>query len=199
MGPKAPNAFNKIKKQHKWEKLEKKIEQGRRWVKKMENLLSSLRREKIKMRKRSWTRHGEVILIEIFMYLGEALFFSLDETTAYFTYFGILVVLERMKVKWKKFLAHFLRQHFSGHRSGCRNKQGNAWCKSRSIMLRHEAQDEGSYRKSVSCESLGTLRRFETRQRYSVYTALNIDSHCIINRNVIFYHVSNRQNVVILM
>jgi hypothetical protein len=58
--PKHAMHFNKIKKQDAWKLLGK--EMNRRvdeCKKKMENLLSSLRREKMKMRKSSGTGKGE--------------------------------------------------------------------------------------------------------------------------------------------
>jgi hypothetical protein len=58
--PKHPMQFNKIKKQEAWEELGK--EMSRRvdeCKKKMENLLSSLRREKMEMRKSIGTGKGE--------------------------------------------------------------------------------------------------------------------------------------------
>jgi len=58
--PKHPMHFNKIIKQDVWEELEKELNRPIDTCKtKMENLLSSLRREKIKMRKNSRTGKGE--------------------------------------------------------------------------------------------------------------------------------------------
>jgi peptidoglycan hydrolase-like amidase len=51
--PKHPMHFNKIRKHDAWEEL------GNKCKKKMENLLSPLRREKMKMRKSSGTGKGE--------------------------------------------------------------------------------------------------------------------------------------------
>jgi len=52
--------FNKIRKQDAWEKLGKGMNRHvNECKKKMENLLSSLRREKMKMRKSSGTGKGE--------------------------------------------------------------------------------------------------------------------------------------------
>jgi hypothetical protein len=60
--PKQPMHFNKIKKQDAWEELGKEMNRTvdeYECKKKMENLLSSLRREKMKMRKSSGTGKGE--------------------------------------------------------------------------------------------------------------------------------------------
>jgi hypothetical protein len=46
---------------------------------------------------------------------------------------------------------------------GSRNKLGTSWCNTRRILLHHEARDESSDRKSVSCQSLATLRRYGTQ------------------------------------
>jgi hypothetical protein len=52
--------FNKIKKQDAWEELGKEMKRPvDECKKKMENLLSSLRREKMKMRKSSGTGKGK--------------------------------------------------------------------------------------------------------------------------------------------
>jgi hypothetical protein len=56
LDPKYPLCFNKIKMQDKWEELGTEMNGS---VKKMENLLSSLRQEKMKMRKSSGTGKGE--------------------------------------------------------------------------------------------------------------------------------------------
>jgi len=58
--PKHPMHFNKIRKQDAWEALGKEMNRPvDECKKKMENLLSSLRREKMKMRKSSGTGKGE--------------------------------------------------------------------------------------------------------------------------------------------
>jgi len=58
--PKHPMHFNKISKQDAWEELGKEMNRPIDKCKnKMENLLSSLRREKMKMRKNSGTGKGE--------------------------------------------------------------------------------------------------------------------------------------------
>ena len=58
--PKHPMHFNKIRKQAAWEELGKEMNRPvDECKKKMENLLSSLRREKMKMRKSSGTGRGE--------------------------------------------------------------------------------------------------------------------------------------------
>jgi hypothetical protein len=57
--PKHPMHFNKIKKQDAWEELGKEMNRPVDEHKKMENLLLSLRREKMKMRKSSGTGKGE--------------------------------------------------------------------------------------------------------------------------------------------
>jgi hypothetical protein len=58
--PKQPMHFNKIGKQDTWEELGKEMSRPvDEYKKKMENLLSSLRREKMKMRKSGETRKGE--------------------------------------------------------------------------------------------------------------------------------------------
>jgi hypothetical protein len=55
-----PMHFNKIKKQDAWEELGKEMNRPvDECKKKMDNLLSSLRREKMKMRKSSGTGQGE--------------------------------------------------------------------------------------------------------------------------------------------
>jgi len=60
--PKHPMHFNKIRKQDAWEELGKGINKPvDECKKKMENLLSSLRREKMKMRKSSGTGKGEYL------------------------------------------------------------------------------------------------------------------------------------------
>jgi len=57
---KHPMHFNKIRKQDAWEELEKEMNRPVDECKqKLENLLSSLRREKMKMRKSSGTGKGE--------------------------------------------------------------------------------------------------------------------------------------------
>ena len=58
--PKHPMHFNKIRKQDAWEELGKEMNKPvDECKKKMENLLSSLRREKMLMRKSSGTGKGE--------------------------------------------------------------------------------------------------------------------------------------------
>jgi hypothetical protein len=58
--PKHPMHFNKIRKQDAWEQLGKEVNRTvDECKKKMVNLLSSLRREKMKMRKSSRTGKGE--------------------------------------------------------------------------------------------------------------------------------------------
>jgi hypothetical protein len=58
--PKHPMHFNKVKKQGAWEELGKEMNRSVDEIKKkMEILLSSLRREKMKMRKSSGTGKGE--------------------------------------------------------------------------------------------------------------------------------------------
>jgi len=58
--PKPPVHFNKIRKQDAWEELRKEMNRPVDECKnKMENLLSSLRREKLNMRKSSGTGKGE--------------------------------------------------------------------------------------------------------------------------------------------
>jgi hypothetical protein len=58
--PKHPMHFNKIRKQDAWEELGKEMNRPiDEYKKKMENLLSSLRREKMKMRKSSGTAKVE--------------------------------------------------------------------------------------------------------------------------------------------
>jgi hypothetical protein len=58
--PKHPMHFNKIRKQDAWEELGKEVNRPvDECKKKMVNLLSSLRREKMKMRKSSRTGKGE--------------------------------------------------------------------------------------------------------------------------------------------
>ena len=58
--PKHPMHFNKIRKQDAWKELGKEVNRPvDECKKKMENLLSSLRREKMKMRKSSGTGKGE--------------------------------------------------------------------------------------------------------------------------------------------
>jgi hypothetical protein len=60
MGHKAPMHFNKIKKQDAWQELGKEMNRPvDECKKKMDNLLSSLRREKMKMRKSRGTGKGE--------------------------------------------------------------------------------------------------------------------------------------------
>jgi hypothetical protein len=57
--PKHPMHFNKIKKQDAWEELVKEMNRSvNERKKKMKNLLSSIRREKMKMRKISGTGKG---------------------------------------------------------------------------------------------------------------------------------------------
>jgi hypothetical protein len=61
-GPKHPMHFNKIRKQDAWEELGKEMNRPvDECKKKMENLLSSFRREKMKMRKSSGTGKGEYL------------------------------------------------------------------------------------------------------------------------------------------
>jgi len=58
--PKHPMHFDKIRKQDAWEELGKEVNRPvDECKKKMVNLLSSLRREKMKMRKSSGTGKGE--------------------------------------------------------------------------------------------------------------------------------------------
>jgi len=58
--PKHPMHFNKIRKHDAWEELEKEMNRpSDECKKKMENLLSSLRREKMKTEKNSGTGKGE--------------------------------------------------------------------------------------------------------------------------------------------
>jgi hypothetical protein len=58
--PKHPMHFNKTRKQDAWEELGKEVKRPvDECRKKMGNLLSSLRREKMKMRKSSGTGKGE--------------------------------------------------------------------------------------------------------------------------------------------
>jgi hypothetical protein len=58
--PKHPMHFNKIRKQDAWEELGKEVNRPvDECKKKMVNLLSSLRREKMKMRKSSRSGKGE--------------------------------------------------------------------------------------------------------------------------------------------
>ena len=58
--PKHPMHFNKIRKQDAWEELGKEMNRPADECKKnVENLLSSLRREKMKMKKSSGTGEGE--------------------------------------------------------------------------------------------------------------------------------------------
>jgi hypothetical protein len=44
--------------------------------------------------KKRWNRKRRVLLIEIFMYFGNAYVLSRDETTAFHTLLGILITLE---------------------------------------------------------------------------------------------------------
>ena len=75
--PKHPMHFNKITKQDAWEELGKKMNRPvDEYNKKMKNLLSSLRREKMKMRKKGGTGKGEYFEIELFMYFGNAYILS---------------------------------------------------------------------------------------------------------------------------
>jgi len=75
--PKHPMHFNKIRKQGAREELGKEINRPvSECKKKMENSLSSLRREKMKIRKSSGTGKGELLLIEIFVYFGNAYILS---------------------------------------------------------------------------------------------------------------------------
>jgi hypothetical protein len=57
--PKHPMNCNKIRQQDAWEELRKEINRTIKCKKKMENLPSSLRREKMKMMKSSGTGKGE--------------------------------------------------------------------------------------------------------------------------------------------
>ena len=58
--PKHPMHFNKFRNQDAWEELAKEMNRAvEKCKKKMENLLSSLRREKMKMKKSSGTGKGE--------------------------------------------------------------------------------------------------------------------------------------------
>ena len=60
--PKHPMHFNKIRKQDAWEELGKEMNRPiDECKKKMQNLLSSLRWEKMKMRKSSGTGNGEYL------------------------------------------------------------------------------------------------------------------------------------------
>jgi hypothetical protein len=69
--PKHPMHFNKIKKQDAGEELGKEMNRPvDECKKKMENLLSSLRRVKMKMRKSSGK--GEYFFLEIFVYVVSA-------------------------------------------------------------------------------------------------------------------------------
>jgi hypothetical protein len=45
-------------------------------------------------------------------------------------------------------------------------KLGTPMCNVRRILLRRDARDESLARNSVSCQSLATLWRYGTRQRY---------------------------------
>jgi hypothetical protein len=56
--------------------------------------------------------------------------------------------------------------------SDSRNELGTPLCNARWILLRREAQDESSARNSVSCQSLATLRRYGTLQRYKCVPTL---------------------------
>jgi len=59
-GPRHAMHFNKIRKQDAWEELGKEMNRPvDEYKKKMENLLSSLRREKMKTRKSSGTGKGK--------------------------------------------------------------------------------------------------------------------------------------------
>jgi hypothetical protein len=60
MGPKPPKHFNKIRKQDAWEEMGKEMNRPvDECEKKMEDLLSSLQKEKTKTRKRRGTGKGE--------------------------------------------------------------------------------------------------------------------------------------------
>jgi hypothetical protein len=58
--------------------------------------------------------------------------------------------------------------------SGSRNKLGTPRCNARSILLRHEARDRSSDRNCVWCQSLATLRRFSTWERYMCVPTLTL-------------------------
>jgi len=72
LDPKHPLCFNKIKKQDSREELGKEVN---RPVKKMENFLSSLRLEKMKMRKSSGTGKGEYFKLKLLCTLAMHIFY----------------------------------------------------------------------------------------------------------------------------
>jgi hypothetical protein len=67
---------------------------------------------------------------------------------------------------WHVTTVRFSRLFYTHDASGSRNNLVIPWCNACRILLRHEARDESSDRNSVSCQSLATLRRYGTRQRY---------------------------------
>ena len=88
MGPKAPNALKKIRKQDAWEEQGKEMNRPVDVCeKKIQNLLSSLRRQKMKMRKSSGTGKLKYLCT-----LAMHIFYR--ETTGFYTLLGTLITFE---------------------------------------------------------------------------------------------------------
>ena len=95
MGPKTHNAFYQNRTQDTWEKMGKRNEQTRRWVQKenRELIVIATTREN-EDEEEQWNRKRWVLLIEIFMYLGNAYILSWHETTVVYTLLGTLITRE---------------------------------------------------------------------------------------------------------
>jgi hypothetical protein len=92
----------------------KRNEQTRRWVQKENGELTVISPTgENEDEKKQWNRKGWVLLIEIFMYFGNAYILSWDATTAFYTLLGILtsITLQWKTVRWIKISAHFFYEN----------------------------------------------------------------------------------------
>jgi hypothetical protein len=107
--PKHPMHFNEIKKKTRcMGGTGKRNEETRQWVQKENGELTVISPTgENEDEERQWNRRMWVLLIEIFMYFGNAHIFSWNETTAFYTLLGILTTLEWKPLSWMKVSAHF--------------------------------------------------------------------------------------------
>jgi len=75
-------------------------EQTRRWVRKENGEFTVISPTgENEDEEKQWNRKRCVLLIEIFMYFGNAYILSWDETTAFYTLLGTLITFERKTIR----------------------------------------------------------------------------------------------------
>ena len=106
--------FDKIRKQDAWEELGKEMNRLiDECKKKMENLTVISLMGENEDEEKQWDRRKWVLLVEIFMYSGNAYILSWDETTAFYTSLGTLITCDWKTIRYMKVSAHFLKKtHF---------------------------------------------------------------------------------------